>query len=67
MEIRELRIKKNLTQAELAEKVGISQQHLSKIESHLIVPKYSTLEKILNVLGYKITFKKEDTYDRHPS
>lgn len=41
----------NLTQAELAEKIGISEKHLSKIETGKNYPALDTFIKILNILN----------------
>lgn len=49
------RIKHNLTQGEFAEKVGVTQQHVSKIESGEF-SNMSTLEKMLSPLGLGLKF-----------
>ena len=49
------RIKHNLTQGEFAEKVGVTQQHVSKIESGEF-SNMSTLEKMLTPLGLGLKF-----------
>jgi len=49
----EYRIKHNLTQKQLAERIGITQQHLSKIENGQF-QNIITLEKILTFLGYRV-------------
>ena len=51
--IRELRIKKGLTQEEFAEKIGISIQGLSNIERNRYQPTSETIDKICN--AFKIT------------
>lgn len=48
--LKELREKRKLTQAQLAEKVGISQQAYSQIENELCNPSLETALKISNVL-----------------
>ena len=58
MDIRKLRISRNITQRQLAELTGLSQQHISKIENGEIAPTYATLEKIANALGCEIAFKE---------
>ena len=63
MDIRKLRISKNITQKQLAKLTGLSQQHISKIEKDLVDPNYATLKKIANALGYKIAWEKEDNND----
>ncbi|MCS7131617.1 MAG: CBS domain-containing protein [Hadesarchaea archaeon] len=50
MEIRNLRIKLGLTQAQLAELAGVTQAYIAKIEAGIADPKVSTLEKILTAL-----------------
>lgn len=47
------RIKHKLSQSQLAEKIGVSQQHISKIESGEF-SSVATLEKILLHLGYTV-------------
>lgn len=49
-EIRSFRSKANLTQAELAEKAGVTQAYIAKIESGDADPKISTLERISKAL-----------------
>ena len=49
--IQNARRKAKLTQAELAEKVGISEKHLSKIETGKNYPALNNFLKIVEVLG----------------
>lgn len=49
-EIRALRAKLGLTQAQLAELAGITQAYIAKIEAGTADPRVSTLEKILKAL-----------------
>ena len=49
-EIKEYRKKLGLTQKELAEKVGVSQSYITKIESGELEPTYSHAKKILTFL-----------------
>lgn len=53
-QIKSVRKAKGLTQAQLAEKIGRSEKHISKIETGVYFPNYSTLNKILQVLDIKI-------------
>ncbi len=49
----EYRIKHNLSQAELAEEIGVTQQYISKIEEGEF-SNLSTVENILHYLGYRL-------------
>lgn len=66
MDIKQIRISKGMTQAQLAKATGLSQQHISKIEKGKIIPFVSTLEKIFKALGCRIDIKEND-YDRKTS
>lgn len=55
-EIKALRKKLGVTQTELAEKAGVSQAYIAKIECNKIDPKVSTFNKILRALE---DFKKD--------
>lgn len=48
--IREYRLKKNLTQEQLAEKLDISSRHLQRLEYEEDRTTVKTLKKIINVL-----------------
>ncbi len=50
------RNKHDLTQAQLAQKLGISQQHLSKIESGDFTS-METLQKVLRFVGYTVQMR----------
>ena len=63
--VRYYRKKMKLTQAELAEKVNLSVQHMSKIESGLYLPSLTTFFMLANVLkmdlvdfGYNLPISK---------
>lgn len=61
--VQKLRKKNNLTQTDLAEKVGISQKHLSDIETGTKFPSAGIIEKLaqeLNVQVYQL-FGGSDT------
>lgn len=47
--LHEARIKKGLTQEELAEKVGTTKSYISKIENNLKEVRFSTLQKIVHI------------------
>ena len=55
--IKERRIQKNLTQQQLAEKVGIDQSDLSKIEKGLANPSVKMLKRISEGLGKELVIK----------
>lgn len=55
-EIEDARKQVKLTQSELAEKVGTSKTYISRIENGHIDPKVSTFYRIMNALGYRISF-----------
>lgn len=48
--IKEYRIKRNLTQEQLAEILGISPRQMQRIENGESITKISTLKKFINVL-----------------
>ena len=50
--IREHRKQKGLTQAQLADMVGLSTRHIGKLEDGTYMPKLSTYLNISNVLGF---------------
>lgn len=54
LRISQLRQEKGWTQKELADKVGISQNHVSRIEKDKMQPRHSTLKAISNALGIEI-------------
>lgn len=52
--ISEIRKSKGISQTELAEKVGTSQEHISRIEKGLYSPRLDISAKIADVLGCKV-------------
>lgn len=52
--LKELRKSKGYTQQLLAEKAGIDEKHLSRIENNKYFPTYITLNKLLNALGVTV-------------
>lgn len=52
--LKQIRKSKNLTQEALAELAGINEKHVSKIETGVYFPTYTTLNKILTALNLKI-------------
>ena len=53
--IRGLRLDARLKQGELAEKAGIAQNTLSRIETGAVAPSFGTLEKISEALGVDVS------------
>ncbi|MRT92580.1 XRE family transcriptional regulator [Ancylomarina sp. 16SWW S1-10-2] len=47
--LHEARLKKGMTQAELAEKVGTTKSYISKIENNIKEVRLSTLQKIVKI------------------
>lgn len=43
---------------ELAKKTGLNRQNLYRIFSNQVSPRFNTLSKILNALGYTVSIKK---------
>lgn len=52
------RKEKNITQRELAEATGISQQAISRIEKEKHIPKMDTFSKVLDGLGLELAIVK---------
>lgn len=63
--VQKFRKKMNLTQSELSEKVGISQKHLSDIETGTKFPSAGVIEKISGELNVSVAllFGGSDAYD----
>lgn len=51
------RNKKGLTQKELAQKIGTKQSAIARLESGSINPSLEFLQKIAQVMGYKLTIQ----------
>jgi transcriptional regulator with XRE-family HTH domain len=54
VKIRRLRKLRGWTQAQLAERCGLAQQHVAKLESEDADPQVSTLRKIASALGVEL-------------
>lgn len=63
--VQKYRKKINLTQTELSEKIGISQKHLSDIETGTKFPSAGIIEKLANELNVSVAllFGGSDAYD----
>ncbi|MEK7079255.1 MAG: helix-turn-helix transcriptional regulator [Patescibacteria group bacterium] len=51
----EARLKKKMTQKELAEKLGTKQSAIARFEAGNINPSLAFLQKLATVLGYRLT------------
>lgn len=49
--LKQARLEKNLTQAQVAELSGINVKNISRLERGVISPKYATVVRYLNALG----------------
>lgn len=56
-QMRELREKHNLSQAELAERVGTKQPAIARLESGRVVPRLDLLQKIAAALGLELELR----------
>lgn len=61
--IKEAREKLNLTQFELAEKIGVSQNFLGDIERGIKLPSLNTLIQLSNVLKLSLDYMFSDSLD----
>lgn len=52
--VREVRVRKGFSQAQLAQRIGVDQSQISRIESGESSPTLETLDKIAGALGVKI-------------
>jgi HTH-type transcriptional regulator / antitoxin HipB len=57
--IKQARIERNLTQAQLGELVGVQKAQISKIENHLTDARFETILKVFKALNAKINFNVE--------
>lgn len=63
--IRELRQQRNMTQADLAERAGIRQETLCRIErGRGMNPTFLTVEALLDVLGHQLVVQPNALIDR---
>jgi len=57
-ELRRLRLQAGLTQKDLAERAGVSQSLIARIEAGTVDPRVSTLRRIISAIPFKESFKK---------
>jgi len=57
--IKEARLKRNLTQSQLGELVGVQKAQISKIENSLSNARLDTILKVFKALNAKVNFKVE--------
>lgn len=62
--IAELRKERNLSQSELAEKIGVSQQTISKYEKGIREPDISTLLSLSKIFNVSIDFLLENNVNK---
>lgn len=48
------RLKRNWSQAELGQRIGLPQMHISGIETGKIIPRFDTLLELVRILGYDL-------------
>jgi HTH-type transcriptional regulator / antitoxin HipB len=57
--IKQIRLEKNMTQAQLGELVGVRKAQISKIENNLTDARFETILKVFRALNAKISFNVE--------
>lgn len=57
--IKEVRLKRNLTQEELGKIVGVKKAQISKIENSATNARFETILKVFRALGAKVNFNVE--------
>jgi len=62
--IKEARLKRNLTQSQLGELVGVQKAQISKIENSLSNARLDTILKVFKALNAKVNFKVELLNDK---
>lgn len=56
-QVRELRVSRGMSQAELARKVGSTQPAIARLEAGGVAPNIDTLERIAGALGLKLVVR----------
>lgn len=57
--IKQIRLEKNMTQAQLGELVGVKKAQISKIENNLNDARFETILKVFRALNARISFNVE--------
>ncbi len=57
-ELKKIMVKENVSGYRLSRDTGIDETYISKILRNRINPSYLTLRRILDVMGYRISFEK---------
>lgn len=63
-QLKQLRLDRSLTLAELAEYAQVTLATVSRLENNKANVTIGTLEKVLDVLGFEISFKRKDLQKR---
>ena len=63
-QLRALRKQRGMTQRELAEKIGQTQQRIAEIESGEFSPSLDTLKPILKALGAELLLRDNNVNDK---
>ncbi|MCF8360525.1 MAG: helix-turn-helix transcriptional regulator [Prolixibacteraceae bacterium] len=61
--IKQIRLEKNMTQAQLGELVGVKKAQISKIENNFNDARFETILKVFRALNAKISFNVELNQD----
>ena len=62
----EARKRIGLTQRGLAEKIGVSQQEISRFENERHIPKLSNFLRIIDAVSLEIRLESKQTLNKHP-
>lgn len=55
----------NMTQEEVARKIGASKGYISRLERGLVIPTVATLYKLMAAMGLRIVFIPKNVYQAH--
>ena len=66
-QVARLRIRRGLTQEQLAEKVGTKQPSIARLESGNVIPRLDFLRRVVEALGGTLMIRIEPTEETEPS